>query len=691
MEYTQNTYVSIIDTIRKEVGELAESLSFPTSRDIFREKLSAICAEYGCQFLGFNLIRLLHKEYSILIPDNSTVALIDGETFAISNISKPSAVSDIDKERYARILANLACKTGKFPMSESLALARFEVLLKENLYLEDDLQVKRAITRKDILNFARALALNCDQTNALLFKTLDCVEYDKKTTKKREVITTASVVECSVLKDTSAADLIERFVINNNESVLEREEILAEYTVRTQGIRKTSVDGREDNITQVVRDGFYEKVLAVKDLSYDDRKKLCMEYLVENARFLDAPNRTAKLLYEKLLCYVRNRMLLQYERANNDKELFDQLHKHLIKDNTHIGLSQKEREALTQLLLQSEDYDSLEDAYKSWAVPTVNSDGEPIRIELGRRLERILRGDSGISIQKRDILFALFLACSLEWEYDSETSIDMLKMRLNRFENLANELLQHAFLDYDQFYLPHPLEASIAIAIMCGHLAEGVFGDVTAELQHWSKGAKTNSNEAQKKLPARAPDGKQKLSTQDKKKLDSIDASVQNAMKKMTEIAAEETIVAQISTLASQIYTIWKKESFRGIDVYFEKEGTWGYIPITSVGQSYQTVGKTPEWVHSVLYGVARIQVPYTSRIRTGKDEINTLQNIIDDKLPELDEANTCVLHRKALMYLLLGQLQTYCNAVNYDELKCQALVHAHRIMKIFGIAAKDD
>ena len=114
MEYTQNTYVSIIDTIRQEVGELAESLSFPTSRDVFREKLTAICAEYGCQFLGFNLIRLLHKEYSILIPDNSTVALIDGEMFAISNISKPSAVSDIDKERYARILANLACKTGKF-------------------------------------------------------------------------------------------------------------------------------------------------------------------------------------------------------------------------------------------------------------------------------------------------------------------------------------------------------------------------------------------------------------------------------------------------------------------------------------------------------------------------------------------------------------------------------------------------
>ena len=41
--------------------------------------------------------------------------------------------------------------------------------------------------------------------------------------KKREVITTVSVVECSVLKDTSAADLIERFVIDNNESVLERE------------------------------------------------------------------------------------------------------------------------------------------------------------------------------------------------------------------------------------------------------------------------------------------------------------------------------------------------------------------------------------------------------------------------------------------------------------------------------------
>lgn len=37
MEYTQNTYVSVIDTIRKEVGERADDLSYAKSREMFRD------------------------------------------------------------------------------------------------------------------------------------------------------------------------------------------------------------------------------------------------------------------------------------------------------------------------------------------------------------------------------------------------------------------------------------------------------------------------------------------------------------------------------------------------------------------------------------------------------------------------------------------------------------------------------
>ena len=136
MEYTQNTYVSIIDTIRKEVAEKAESLSYDKSRKIFREQLSAICAEYGCQFLGFNLIRMLHKEkIHVDIQVNNDEVAICGHIFAKENISKPSAISNEDKEKYAHILAQVTCATGNWPMTEELAAARFCTLLKANLYL----------------------------------------------------------------------------------------------------------------------------------------------------------------------------------------------------------------------------------------------------------------------------------------------------------------------------------------------------------------------------------------------------------------------------------------------------------------------------------------------------------------------------------------------------------------------------
>lgn len=673
MEYTQNTYVSIIDTIRKEVAEQAESLSYAKSREIFREELSAICAEYGCQFLGFNLIRMLHNEkIHVDMQVNNDGVVICDHIFAKENIVKPSAISNEDKEKYAYILAQVACATGNWPMIEELAIARFYTLLKDNLYLQDDMKTTREVNRKDILNVARSLALSYQDTNELLFKTL----------------------ECGVLSDTSAADLIECFIIENNQGVLEREDMLAEYSICTRNIRPTPIDKRKDNITQIVCDTFYETVLSVnKNVCYEDRRNLCLDYLVKNARFLDAPNRTAMLLYEKLLCYTRNAMIGQYEEVSNDKELFDRLNKYLITDDTHVALSSKERVALTQLLLSYQDYDRLEDAYNSWAIPTVNSNGELIRIELGSRMEKILRGDRNISIQKKDILFALFLACSLEWEYDNETDIEVLLQRLNHFENLANELLQNAFLGSDQFYLPHPLETGIALAIMCGPLAEGVFGDVVAELNYWSKGTKTNSTAAQKKLPVSAPDDKQqkKLSKEHDRIWKSIDGSVRNAMKKLLEINADKNIVDQITSLALAIYSVWEKEDFCGIDIYFDANGTWGYLPITSIGLSYQAAGETPEWAHSVLYGTTNLEIPFPSRIRTGKQENNTLQNIINDKLPKLDETNTRILHRKALMYLILGQMQVYGNSTIYDNLKCEAHVNSHRIMKIFGIATKED
>lgn len=644
MMFTQNTYTYFIDTIRKEMEEHAESLTYARSREMFRKQLSAICAEHGCQFLGFNLVRMLHKKLGVDIPENNDEVTISGHTFARENIAKPSAISNEDKEKYACILAQVACTTGNWPMTEELATVRFCTLLKDNLYLENDLKTTREVNRKDILNVARSLAFSYQDTNELLFRTL----------------------ECGVLTDTSAADLIERFIIENNQSVLEREEMFAEYSTRTQNIRPTPIDRRKDNITQVVRDTFYETFLSKnKDICYKDRRNLCLEYLVKNARFLDAPNRTAANIYSKLLVYIRDAMNGDYDEHFDDKTVFERLRTILITSRTDWVLPKEEQIPLVQALLASEDCDTLNEAYTSWSVPSVNTkEGTMGKIELGTRMERIVTGDTDIQIQKKDLLFALFLACSLSWESDEQADLVVLRARLDRFINLANELLRKAYIENERFYLPHPMESSIATAIMCGPLAEGVFRDVTEELSLLGDRIKTNSQLSRLKLPPRVTGETTNLPVirgKEKKAYDNLHDSVMTAMQQLRHGADGNEILWEAADIAQKIRDVWKKHNFRSIEIYFHQKGTWGFIPTASIGKDYEEVGKTPKRIQDILYGNQKVQVVFSRPDGARKCKFITLQEWIDKDTPKLDTARIATLHRKAVMYIILGQLEVFC------------------------------
>ena len=651
MEYTQNTYVSIIDTIRKEVAEKAESLSYDKSRKIFREQLSAICAEYGCQFLGFNLIRMLHKKkIHVDIQVNNDEISICGHIFDKENIAKPSAISNEDKEKYAHILAQVTCATGNWPMTEELAAARFCTLLKDNLYLEDDLKTTREIERKDLLNVARGLALSYQDTNELLFRTL----------------------ECGVLTDTSAADLIERFIIENKQSVSEREKMLTEYTARAPH-KKASIDKRKDNITQIVRDTFYEKIISTDEVScYDDRRSLCLDYLVKNARFLDAPNRTAASIYTRLLICIRDTMNGEYDEITDEKAIFKRLRAALITSRTDWSLSKEEQISLVQELLASEDCDTLNEAYTSWSIPSIHAGEEKLgKIELGTRMEHIVTGDGDIQIQKKDLLFALFLACSLAWEGTEETDIDVLRARLDRFINLSNELLRKAYIENERLYLAHPMESSIATAIMCGSLAEGVFRDVTENLKLLGDRIRTNSELSRTKLPPKVPGETARLpqiNPEEEADYDKLHDSVMTAMHQLRHGINDENnknrnkILYEAADIAQKIRDIWKRHNFRSIEIYFHPNGTWGFIPTASIGKDYKEVGNTPKGIQEILYGNQKLKVIFCRPVGAGKYKYITLQEWIDEDTPKLDAARVATLHRKAVMYIILGQLEVFCD-----------------------------
>lgn len=667
MGYTENKKADIIEAIRQEVNERAEELSYAKTREIFRTQLEAICVEYGCQFLGFNLVRKLHKEYGAPVQGRDDLVSINGITFARDDVVKPSAISDDDKDKYAGILANITCSTDLFPMSEDLAASRFGVLLKENLYLEDDLQAKRDVSRKDILNIARGLGFSLQDTNELLFRTL----------------------ECGVLTDISATDLIERFIIENNQSIMEREQMLVEYKKRTKNIAKTEVDKRKENITQTVCDKFVDEVLSAnKELTYEECKVKCLNYLVKNARFLDAPNRTAMHMYRKLLCYIRNAMNGEYKGSSDEKAIFERLKYALITSDECV-LSEEEQILLVQTLLESENCDTLEEAYTSWAVPSVNKvNGEMAKIELGSRLEGLLCGYQKVQIQKTDILFALFLACSLEWEYNDITDIEVLHTRLNRFINLANEVLNKAYLVNDRFYLPHPLESSIAIAIMCGPLAEGVFRDVTSELQRYGERIKTNSELARIALPPKVEgetNNLPKIGSKKEKDYKNLHGSIMNAMHQLRHGVQYNEIFYEAAEIAQKIRDVWKNNNFRSIDIYFSPDGTWGYIPAVSIGKNYKQVGKTPSIIQGILYSGKKLETVFYGPAGEGRDNYLTLQKWIDEKIPDLDEARVVTLHRKAVIYILLGQLEVYCDSAIWRSNKSQEDVDMSELIKKYG------
>ena len=68
-----------------------------------------------------------------------------------------------------------------------------------------------------------------------------------------------------------------------------------------------------------------------------------------------------------------------------------------------------------------------------------------------------------------------------------------------------------------------------------------------------------------------------------------------------------------------------------------------------------------------------------------GRDNYLTLQKWIDEKIPDLDEARVVTLHRKAVIYILLGQLEVYCDSAIWRSNKSQEDVDMSELIKKYG------
>lgn len=681
--YTQNLKQGLVNHVWFELDSATDRILQSKTKEEFHKQLTEISQTYGCHSLGFNLIRILHRT-----PDEkkAETVQIGGFSFSNENIVRPDAASDSDWENYARLLARKVSQNGKFDMPS--AEACFAAILKENVYL--DCNGKRPIKRKDILNIARGLGLDLQKTKELLYKTIP---------------------NSAAFSSFSASDLIEQFIIQNNQTVAEREQLLADYRADKRSGKSVPLARRKRNATDYILSKV-EKLLQANS-NYEQSRSDFLETLLEEAGYLDVPNRTAKTIYEKLTLFIQNAS--SYGCFDKSIDVIDQLEELLIKEDTSVNLSDSQRIDLIRDILSTDASDTFAGSYMNWVIPVIE-DGSIVKTELGRRLEAIILGKK-VEIQKYDLLFALFLACALVWEYDESADIVTLEDRLSDFINLSNKVLDKALIE-DRFYLPHPLETSIAIAIMHGDQGEAVYLDVMDSLsvEEAMPKIRTNSELDGKGVPVftgEAPDLPD-LSTEDAQKFKKLDDKLANKRHPLCrgiepeKIILKETakgteqlkkkILWEVEGVAAAIRDVWQAENFRSIDVHFSQDGQFGYIPCASIGgEEYRTIGSTPLLMQRVLFGDDKLDIVFFDKDKSTKQEgYISLQNYIDLKCPNLDPARTTFLHRKALLYMLLGQLEIYCGwdahikyvdgrEVYLLDFQCEAFVERKRMLKIKG------
>ena len=312
-------------------------------------------------------------------------------------------------------------------------------------------------------------------------------------------------------------DLIDIFCFSAPEwnSCYQARRLKERYREMTKNIAKIPLEekDRDQNFTELVYEQFLTEESIRKRFSGGEE---FMEWMVENAPYLDLPGKTACDIFRKLTSFsyellemhgdsrgvtagysAEDRMLSETTNRFRGSD-YDVYFKDAVEDYVFSDASLPETAEWEDAVDRIQDHlfrnynftfsyfsgspedESLEYGKKKleinvqnkqilWGVPVVAKDKRTSRDVLGgERLLLLLKGE--LPVEKPDLMMMLWFVCNLYWEWADFGEREEFADQVDEFIDLSNELLEHCYLPL--FYAPHIMEYCMLGAMVAAYAAD---------------------------------------------------------------------------------------------------------------------------------------------------------------------------------------------------------------------------
>ncbi|MBO5461491.1 MAG: hypothetical protein J5983_06835 [Ruminococcus sp.] len=472
--YVEDEYWGYLERTAIQAKRVIENVDEEASREEWKEQIEAIGKEYTCSARFFLMAYLYGKADRVCEEKNCYSFLYNNKEYVFQKVTVEHAqnISDEERDRYLELFISIASDNHGDKKGAWRPVMRKAMLRNKRIEL---------LSRGEGFKIAHGLKFSYEQADQFLI----------------------SVLDNDGFSFTRSEDIIEAFCFLyppcNDYYIAER--LKEEYRQKTEGIAKADVEIKPENFTKDIAVALPDRIAEWSADEENDTTELFMEWLVNQAPFLDIPGKSAYRLYRNFAVYAWQ--LIKKSRVSVNDRVNDPYHM-TPRENLIVGMGLEadtcESDFAEEIRKQciETDYElSDEDVYTvaselvrraslefdnpkkrkadtTWRYLTVDKNGKITAKAIGDRIPRLLKREESVS--KADLLFILWQVCELLWMETSDYTETIVFDRIAGFWYCAEEILDQAMLP--RFYGPHLLERSFLNAIC----AESIEADYPFEI-----------------------------------------------------------------------------------------------------------------------------------------------------------------------------------------------------------------
>ena len=492
-EYTADAQNQVFDFAESELDAVWQDIQNTpqdTPADLWKKKLLKIGREFHFSS-RFTLVRILCGRANHIAPSDyqmytydSFQDTVNGHFYQFQNISldhietlSPEehlqyiayllALADQQSDSDPEVNADLISRAwhderSANELADYLLAGRSDLNKQSTKSLRNEYQkehkktYRNRLTREEKLKLGHILDFTLEEMQWYLLRTSDTGD---------------------VFRYNQAADLIDAYGFQIGASwqrVLNLKNMYQKLCANTE---KVQLPDRTVNYTRNASESLFGKIEMWR-LRPETMDQEFLSWMQEKAPELDVPSQTAATIYRNLTAYAHN-LITGVEAPPLEEELISCIQclaeptltseaRQLLCENG--VLSQTRCKAIAGDLLfenKSLTVTIQKDRTKAWHVLETDLTGDFSQsggiINAGRtRLEDLLFNNA--QVEKADMLYLLWFIANLVWI--SIPDNNMLCCRILDFMDIADIVLKKALLP--AFYVPHPIEQSMLLSIVCG-------------------------------------------------------------------------------------------------------------------------------------------------------------------------------------------------------------------------------